>query len=661
MKHSLLFAALCFAATLSAATVNYTADDATIFPNPERGIITEFDHVVTLSEPYCVKGREDYLKTYFVDKDQTTLILVLYYLDNYKNTATLPDEILSAFDEDMKVLRSMGLKAILRFAYTADASGDIGYDAPLDIVKSHISQYESHWKANADVMFCFQAGFVGTWGEWFYTNHFGNWESQMNDNRRAVVDALLEAVPADRCIQLRTPLFKTTYFQPQDTKPLTEAEAHKNTPKARLAHHNDAFLVDESNLGTYVDPETDKAYISQETFFVPIGGETCILDDYTAETNASYAKTTAEMSYLHWTFIQGGYSQVVTEKWRKNGTFDEINRRLGYRYQLVSGTFSDEVAQGGKLTVNMKIRNAGYAPLYNERHAYIVLRSSTKTISLPLQSDPRSWKPNNVVTTINEQLDIPADLPTGSYQLFLHLPDAYASIADDARYAVRFANTDIWDEATGMNSLNASVTVKPAGTPTPPDPPTPQTDPILPATLNKANVNAYSSDMTWYNSDYFNFGPDDAPNTDRWAEWEVQLNNPGKFIVSEEMASVPNPWKEGTLLGHAWQLQLFDDGALFGEYTTDDSWDEGYLTYETPWDLSAVPAGTYTLHVQNVMEWGQPKLKSLTLTFDGEIPTAIDNTNDQMRKCENAKMIHDGNMFIRHNGRLYDLNGQMIK
>ena len=39
------------------------------------------------------------------------------------------------------------------------------------------------------------------------------------------------------------------------------------------------------------------------------------------------------------------------------------------------------------------------------------------------------------------------------------MPDAYASIADDPRYAIRFANVGTWDAETGMNRLNAGMQV----------------------------------------------------------------------------------------------------------------------------------------------------------------------------------------------------------
>ncbi len=622
----LSFTALCCAVVLSAATVNYTADNTTIFSNPERGFITMLEGHLTTSKPYAVKGKESTLDNK-ISSECMSIILVHYYLDNFKTTATLPNTVLNAFDEDMAVLRSKGMKAIIRFSYTNSSDGN---DAAWNIAKQHISQYKSHWQANADVIFCFQAGIVGAWGEWYYTQHYGNQSSTMNSSRRLVVDSLLAAVPADRCIQLRTPKFKTGYVN--STQPLTAAEAYSGTAKARLGHHNDAFLYDYDNMGTYADTATEKPYLAQETLYVPLGGETDITDLNLTKLWATYEKTTAEMSRLHWTFIQSGYAETTTNYWRNNGTFDELNRKMGYRYQLVKGTYSDQVAAGAKLSVNLQLKNVGYAPLYNERHAYIVLKNGNKTYPIQLASDPRTWLPNGVVTTINEQLTVPTNVPDGTYQLYLYLPDAYASIASDPRYAVRFANTNVWEAATGMNKLNASVTVTGGGV-TPPEPPV--SDAItLPATLNKANVTAYSDNMSWYNTDFFDFGPTDAQNTDRWAEWNVYLRYPGEYIVTVN-GSYPN--------GHQWQLTL---AGANKSYTLPANYATGEVseTGEAVWDLSTVAKGEYTLKVQNIMAWGQPKLKSITLQYNGELPLDIEHTE----------------LNAPHDGQAYDLLGRPV-
>ena len=105
------------------------------------------------------------------------------------------------------------------------------------------------------------------------------------------------------------------------------------------------------------------------------------------------------------------------------------------------------------------IRNVGFAPIYNERKVYLVFSSQVSEFSIQMQTDPRRWLPNGAETQISESLTLPADIPAGTYQLYLHLPDIASSLAADPRYAVRFANVGVWDATTGMNNLNASVTV----------------------------------------------------------------------------------------------------------------------------------------------------------------------------------------------------------
>ena len=621
---------------LQASEVVYTADNTSIFRNPERGYYVEFDHVVTQSKPYCIKGRESELDAY-IAQDQLTLMVVLYYLDNFKEIDELPEYVLDGFDADMQVLRDKGMKCILRFAYTASDEGEIGYDAPLERVEKHIGQYKRHWEENEDVIYCFQAGFVGAWGEWYYTSNFGNKVSTMNASRRALIDTLLKAVPEDRYIQIRTPLFKTGYIG--DTEPLTKEEAYSGSPRARLGHHNDAFLYGPSNMGTYADTATQKPYLAKETLYVPMGGETDILDKADAEKWATREKTIAEMSRLHWTFIQGYYSQTVTDMWRKNGTFDELNRNMGYRYQLVSGNFSDEVEQGKPISVQLQIRNAGFAPLYNERHAYIILKGVQNTeYRIQMSVDPRTWLPNGEVSEVNEQLTIPSNVPVGIYRLYLYLPDAYESLADDPRYAIRFANEDVWDSEKGWNDLGATVTVFEASY-------VPGTPIALPATFSKANVSYCSDNMSWYKGDYFDFGPEDGENLDRWAEWIVDLQYPGEYIVSEVMEGV---WAEDEetgelfLLGHTWKLSLVQNSDTISSYITEPIWEEGEITYDAKWDLSEVAKGVYTLHIRNSEKWLQPKLKSLTLEYDGEIPSGVESVTEAA------------------DGRMYDLLGRPV-
>lgn len=142
----------------------------------------------------------------------------------------------------------------------------------------------------------------------------------------------------------------------------------------------------------------------------------------------------------------------------------------------------------------------------------------------------------------------------------------------------------------------------------------------IPGTVNKSNVGSYISTMTWYgaSNEYFDFGPTSKINTDRWAEWKVNLLMSGRYIVTE-VFDVPLHSNGTDWTGHQWHLELLDgSGNVVATYNTTAVWRQGGERTETvKWDLNGVSPGIYTLRVTNAMEWAQPKLKSITLTHAG--------------------------------------------
>ena len=451
-----------------AATVTYTLTvsatggaaypvDETDFPNPERGFYehAEWSHASTgnyndnLWDSYFTRAAEA----------NRSLLLRIYYLDSdaLRANAPLPDGFITMFTNDMAKIRSNGMKCILRFAYDKSSSGGF-QDASPATWETHLAQLKPHLQANADVIYVVQAGFLGVWGEWYYSS-LGTGDDIELAVKNNLIGQLLEAVPANRCVQLRTPLFKKQYLGHNNA--LTSAEAYHGSDQARLGHHNDAFLNGEKNQGTYENRTADMAYIEQECLYVPIGGETN-LDDGESSTYNTWCKGSiaeAEMAQLHYSYLNHSYSQYVTDQWKAEGAYARISRNMGYRFQLVSASFDAQVVAGTSMNVQLNIKNVGYAPLYNERYAYIVLKNATNTYSIPLSSDPRTWAPNSATTAINEYITLPATMAAGTYDLYLYLPDASASIAANPKYAVRFANQGIWQASTGYNILNKQVVV----------------------------------------------------------------------------------------------------------------------------------------------------------------------------------------------------------
>ena len=134
---------------------------------------------------------------------------------------------LSAMQADFNKIRNAGLKCIVRFAYSDnDAAGQ--RDASKAQILAHILQVKPILNTNIDVISIMQAGFIGTWGEWYYTDFFGMSPTATDyANRKEVVDGILSALPVSRMVQIRTPSLKQKMYN--STSALTQSQAYSGT------------------------------------------------------------------------------------------------------------------------------------------------------------------------------------------------------------------------------------------------------------------------------------------------------------------------------------------------------------------------------------------------------------------------------------------------
>lgn len=476
--------------------IEVTYQESTVdFVNPERGF---YRTASTLSSNFNALNKQTLISYRTVQaipgskyKVASSLLYRVYILDNFKNKP-LSEEFLEKMSNDFETARKAGVKIILRFSYnnTTHAGGcPEGFicppygDAPKSIVLQHISQLKPYLQQNADVIACMQAGFIGIWGENYYTDYFGdassNAQGKLLDNnwqdRNDVLEALLDALPADRMVQVRYPQIKQRYVYGVSASinvdALTEAEAFSGEDKARIGFHNDCFLSGPDDMGTYRDygnsqspsvadeqtVNTLRKYGMQDSKYVVAGGETCS-DSYSPQNDCD-GITEDEFKNFHYSFLNAEYNQDVINDWETAGCLEDIKKRLGYRFVLEDATFPLKVHPGGKLVFNLNLKNVGYASPYNKRPVQLILRNSTtaEIVSLNINTDVRKWYSGEVA--LKGSLTLPATIPAGTYELLLNLPDKYASIADRPEYAIRFANEGVWEEDTGYNKLLASVTI----------------------------------------------------------------------------------------------------------------------------------------------------------------------------------------------------------
>lgn len=422
-------------------TVSYTASDE-IIPNPERGFYMS-------SEVHKANGKGISASSVEAARLQgRTLFLLEFYLTDFVET-DIAEDYLQTIRSNFQLLRDTGAKCILRFCYSNGyAESDKPWDATPEQVLRHIAQVKPVLQEFYDVIMVLQAGFIGSWGEWYYTENF-----TANADRKAVVDALLEALPAQRQIQLRTPAYKMKLYGHALADTLTLAEAHQPTEKARLGGHNDCYLSSANDVGTYNTPK-DREYWAAESLYTIMGGESCELTAYCNCVSAgNYNGALKDLAINHFTYLNLGYHPGVIKRWREQGCLDEIKRRLGYCYILEQGSFTKDAEAGKPFDIELTLRNDGFAPAQNPRDAEFVLcDASGKTVGTwPLDSDPRYWMPAEK-TVINQTITLPDGL-SGTYTLYMNLPDPCETLRDNPLFSIRLANTGTWDENTGYNRL----------------------------------------------------------------------------------------------------------------------------------------------------------------------------------------------------------------
>ena len=412
-----------------------------IFANPERGFYKHYDFLNSSASPLSVSA----LQAARVESN-ITLFYTGHYLTEFVKS-DISDKFLNLVRKNMQALREAGAKCILRFAYTNSQSKH-PYDAEPKWVARHIEQLKPILQEYSDVILVFQSGFIGVWGEGYYTDNFV-FDPQTPEEhklRKEVIDAMLDAIPADRQVALRTPMFKRNMYATSYTDTLTLATAYDGSAKARICAFNDCFGASADDYGTFIGKDT-REYWRKETRYTLMGGETCGLSDY-----CKCKQSIKDCEDFHWTYMNSGYNADVLNRWESDGCMDEVKRRLGYRLSLKDVATS--MASAGKaLRVRFNIKNSGFAAPGNPRHIELVLvdGNGKKTVYEFKDVDVRYWFANETIT-VDKLIDLPKDA-SGNCTLYLNLPDPKATLHDNPLFSIRLANDGVWNEKTGYNKI----------------------------------------------------------------------------------------------------------------------------------------------------------------------------------------------------------------
>ena len=442
--------------SLIGQTVNYTASD-NIIANPERGLQK---YSITAGNYSTTNGANNLsvstLNGWKNSTDKVTVVYRYFMLDAFMNS-NINSTYLNNIQVDFNNIRTAGLKVIVRFAYS-NAEGIVAQQPSKSQILTHISQLSPILNTNKDVIFSLQAGFIGTWGEWYYTNsaEFGTSgviSTAQWANRKEIVDSMLASTPVEIPVQVRYVGIKTKMY---GTKQLKAETAYQNTANARVGFFNDAFLNNYGDMGTYSSGKCDNPvgtseynYLSNETKYLPMTGETNGLNTCDNGFRTTGANAIYEMGLTNWTTLNRDYHSGFWNQINTND-YNKILKNLGYRFILNS---SSVTPNDSNFDLTLKITNVGFARPFKQRNVYLVLKNTaTNAVTTHLiNTDIRTWE-----TSISITQNFYSSAP-GTFQLYLWLPDKEPSLSANSDYSIQFANTGTWDSATGYNNLLQTV------------------------------------------------------------------------------------------------------------------------------------------------------------------------------------------------------------
>ncbi|QBE65831.1 DUF4832 domain-containing protein [Pseudoduganella lutea] len=444
-------ASLPLPAGMVETTFRATAEE---IANPERGMyVWAADNLVAWTQQQAdAQFRAGY-----------RIVYAPVRLDAYAG-GPLPEILLAGLSEGFATARRAGLKLIPRFLYNYPA-GETGYqaaqDAPLDRVVGHIGQLKPVLAANADVIAYLQAGFVGAWGEW----HTSSNNLTLPAARTRIRDALLDALPPDRFLQVRYPPYLMAWA-PQAPR------WRDGSAASRIGVHNDCFMASRTDVGTYSDDaatrQRERDYVAALSAAAPFGAETCNPADEASPTPRTHCDDILRegrrfgLTYLNDTY----YRFLFHTRWEAQGCMAEVKRSMGYRFELMTLRHSATVAAGRSGELALTVRNSGWARAFNPRGVLLLLkhRDTGAVVRIALASiDPRDWLPG-VVSNATARFTVPGGTPAGAYEVLLALPDGAPALAGDVRYSVRPANAEdparsqAWEEKLG--AFHAGTTLR---------------------------------------------------------------------------------------------------------------------------------------------------------------------------------------------------------
>ncbi len=152
-------------------------------------------------------------------QDRPLITQQYFYLTDYKDR-DLDEHAFEVMNRHFEHCRKKGIRILLRFAYIRDDRKWNEQDSETEQILRHMDQLQDFLYENRDIIYGYQAGYLGPWGEW---------SGGAKQDRLTVLNHLLNRIPDDLPVMVRYVWIKNV---------LPEFDVRRS----RVSYHDDYIL-----------------------------------------------------------------------------------------------------------------------------------------------------------------------------------------------------------------------------------------------------------------------------------------------------------------------------------------------------------------------------------------------------------------------------------
>lgn len=372
-----------------------------------------------------------------------------------KQDKEFTEDMLNSLNETLENIKKNNANVIIRFAYD-NFEGIKDVEPDLEMILTHISQLETLFNKNKDVISYVELGFFGPWGEMHSSSVC------TTENVSKAIDKMLEVTPTTMKIGVRTPQYYATWKN-VDRSELDKDVSLKGTDSYRIGLYNDGYLGSESDLGTFKNREIEISWLEKQAVHTIYGGE-IVSNSASGQALNTTEYISKEGFRTHTTYLNSLWNNTVIDKWKieiYNGEdslykgqtgYIYISNHLGYRFVLKNSKITSKIDENRKLKIKLQVENVGFGNVVNDKKVTIVLEKDGVYHEINTNIDVTTWNSKEIANIDLENI-LPEEIDKGNWNVYLRI-SKYGDLKIDNNYnCICFANNNIWNENIGANYI----------------------------------------------------------------------------------------------------------------------------------------------------------------------------------------------------------------